>query len=61
MQTYIRTYVICIQGVKSEGMLLVGDQQKPEKKQGLLKAGDGTVAPGTQVCTQTHVCVYVCV
>uniref|UniRef100_A0A7S0VMT7 methionine--tRNA ligase n=1 Tax=Hemiselmis tepida TaxID=464990 RepID=A0A7S0VMT7_9CRYP len=36
-------------GVKSEGMLLVGDQQKPQKVQGLLKAGDGSVADGTAV------------
>jgi len=36
-------------GVKSEGMMLVGDQQKPQKIQGLLMAGDGKVAPGTPV------------
>jgi len=36
-------------GVKSEGMMLVGDQQKPQKLQGLLKAGDGSVANGTPV------------
>mmetsp|Transcript_28568 Transcript_28568/g.44685 ORF Transcript_28568/g.44685 Transcript_28568/m.44685 type:complete len:531 (-) Transcript_28568:1188-2780(-) len=36
-------------GVKSQGMMLVGDQQKPTKLQGLLKAGDGSVAPGTKV------------
>ncbi|KAJ1495797.1 hypothetical protein T484DRAFT_1740740 [Baffinella frigidus] len=37
------------QGVKSDGMMLVGDQQKPSKLQGLLCAGDGSVAPGTKV------------
>jgi len=36
-------------GVKSDGMMLVGDQQKPSKLQGLLCAGDGSVAPGTKV------------
>jgi methionyl-tRNA synthetase len=35
-------------GVKSEGMLLVGDQQRPVKLQGLLNP-DSSVAPGTQV------------
>mmetsp|Transcript_54949 Transcript_54949/g.112203 ORF Transcript_54949/g.112203 Transcript_54949/m.112203 type:complete len:903 (+) Transcript_54949:99-2807(+) len=35
-------------GVKSDGMMLVGDQQKPQKLQGLL-APDPSVAPGTKV------------
>jgi methionyl-tRNA synthetase len=34
-------------GVKSEGMMLVGDQQKPSKLQGLLSAG--SAAPGCKV------------
>ncbi len=36
-------------GVKSEGMVLVGDQQKPTKLQGLLGPADPSVAPGTKV------------
>ena len=35
-------------GVRSEGMLLVGDQQRPVKLQGLLNP-DPSVPPGTQV------------
>ena len=34
-------------GVKSEGMMLVGDQQKPAKLQGLLSPGNAP--PGTKV------------
>ena len=34
-------------GVKSEGMMLVGDQQKPTKLQGLLSPG--SAPPGTPV------------
>jgi len=36
-----------IKGVKSEGMMLVGDQQKPTKVQGLLSPGNAPV--GTKV------------
>mmetsp|Transcript_52369 Transcript_52369/g.84751 ORF Transcript_52369/g.84751 Transcript_52369/m.84751 type:complete len:899 (+) Transcript_52369:23-2719(+) len=34
-------------GIKSEGMMLVGDQQKPTKLQGLISPGNA--APGTKV------------
>jgi methionyl-tRNA synthetase len=46
-------------GVKSEGMLLVGDQQRPVKLQGLLNP-DPSVPPGTQVCTLRIVFVLRC-
>ena len=36
-------------GIKSEGMVLVGDQQKPTKVQGLLQVADTSVAPGTKL------------
>mmetsp|Transcript_10281 Transcript_10281/g.24115 ORF Transcript_10281/g.24115 Transcript_10281/m.24115 type:complete len:906 (-) Transcript_10281:152-2869(-) len=39
-------------GVKSEGMVLVGDQQKPTKLQGLLGPTDKTVAPGTKIVAE---------
>jgi len=43
-------------GIKSEGMMLVGDQQKPTKLQGLISPGNA--APGTKVeCPGAHTIV----